>query len=247
MRLELQALAGPHPLHGRVGPVDLVLATGEALAIAGPAGAGKSTLLDLIAGCRRADAGAIRLDGRDLTRRSRARRLRAGIAMSARRPTLFDDMSVADNLRAALLEACGGSWRPIATSHGDARTEARVAELANRFGLAPDVTTPAGALDPGGRRRLGLATTFALGAGVVVVDRPSAGVRDREAGALAATIVAAAAGRTLLVAEPDLDRAAALAPTVLVLDRGRVAAIGPAAEIARSRAIRAIYESSRHG
>ena len=84
---------------------------GEALGIIGPNGAGKTSLFNLIAGTVAADAGTVRLDGRDVTRLAPAERCRRGIARSFQIPHPFAGMTVFENVLVGAAFGRGSSER----------------------------------------------------------------------------------------------------------------------------------------
>src|SRR5262245_32132723 len=103
MLLEITGLTKSFGSVTAVDRVDLGVAEGEALGIIGPNGAGKSTLFALIAGALRADAGAVRLDGRNITATRQHQRCRAGIARTHQIPQPFGKLSVLENVLVAAI------------------------------------------------------------------------------------------------------------------------------------------------
>jgi branched-chain amino acid transport system ATP-binding protein len=89
--------------------VSFSVARGEALGIIGPNGAGKSTLFNLITGNHLADAGMIRLDGRDVTRASAMSRVRMGVGRTFQIPQPFEGLTVFENLIVAAAFGAGQS------------------------------------------------------------------------------------------------------------------------------------------
>ncbi len=90
--------------------VDLSLAVGETVAMIGANGAGKSTLLRTIAGLHPAIAGAILLDGRDITHLPAHRRVAAGIVLVPEGRRLFPSLSLEENLKVGSTRARSGAW-----------------------------------------------------------------------------------------------------------------------------------------
>ncbi len=82
--------------------VSMMVRRGEAVGLLGPNGAGKTTLFYMISGLIRPDAGAIELDGHDVTRLPMYRRARLGIGYLPQEPSIFSGLSVEDNIRAVL-------------------------------------------------------------------------------------------------------------------------------------------------
>src|SRR5262245_51143587 len=85
--------------NGGIRSIDLDIAGGEHLVVAGPSGAGKTTLLRLIAGLETPDSGVVRIVGQDVTRWPPHRR---HLALVAQRPALYPHMTVRRNLAASV-------------------------------------------------------------------------------------------------------------------------------------------------
>src|SRR5438876_9859488 len=98
--------------------VSLEVAEGELLGIIGPNGAGKTTLFNLLSGLYRPSAGAIELDGHEITGQPPFRRTRAGIGRTFQVSSVFPLLSVFENARLAAESALGGTlrlWRRAAS------------------------------------------------------------------------------------------------------------------------------------
>lgn len=114
--------------------VDLVLERGELRALIGPNGCGKSTLFNLITGALRPTAGRIRLAGRDITGLPPHRIARAGIGRKFQVASVFDDLSVEDNLAiAAWTRGRRGQHLPLAALLTRLRLAERRATLAGEL------------------------------------------------------------------------------------------------------------------
>ncbi len=207
--------------------VDLEVERGTFLGIIGPNGAGKSTLLDVLSGVRRASEGAVEIDGTDVTRLSPARRARRGLGRTFQTSTLFESLSVHENVRLAAQVRRGGTanfWR-APRAHDEA---SRVADEAlARVGLSGQATTTTAALSHGQKRQLELAILVASDARTILLDEPMAGVNTEDVPALSALIQALhAEGRTVVMVEHHLAVVIGLAQTLAVLDFGRLLAVG---------------------
>jgi ABC-2 type transport system ATP-binding protein len=193
--------------------VDLAAHPGEVLALLGPNGAGKSTALALLLGLRKPDDGAARVFGRDPRAVEARRRMGAALQETVFPPTLRVHEVV----------------ELVRRHYPRAPAAALVAE---RFGLVALARRQLGGLSGGERRRVGVALAFAGGAELVVLDEPTNGldaVSRRHV--WDAVREHAARGGAVLLTTHDLGEAEALAHRVVLLDRGRVAARGPLAEI----------------
>ncbi len=187
---------------------DLDVASGETVLVRGANGAGKTTLLRALAGLVPVVEGEAQVLGHDL-RRDR-RRLRRRVGLLGHASGLYDDLSVADNLR-FWARAAG---RPVPD------TEAALA----RLGLAGRLAdVPAARLSAGQRRRVALAVLAARAPELWLLDEPHAGL-DAAGRDLLDDLVrsAAAQGATVVLASHELDRAGSLADRAVTLAGGRL-------------------------
>ena len=186
--------------------VDLDVRTGEVVLLAGPNGAGKTTLLRACAGLVPVVEGRAVVLGHDL--RVDRRSVRRQLALVGHATSLYDDLSVADNVRFTV-RARGGS-------------PGAVGPALERMGLAGRLRdVPAGRLSAGQRRRCTLAALVAGDAELWLLDEPHAAL-DTLGRDLVDQLVreASAAGRTVIVASHDLDRAGALASRQVAIEAG---------------------------
>ena len=205
-------------LHG----VSLDVARGEFLALVGANGAGKTTLLQAMAGVLPASRGAVRIDGADLSRMD-ARSIPARIGFVFQNPehqfiasTVFDE--IAHGLRRQGIDP--------------AHTHARTMELLARFGLEDKADVHPFLLSGGQKRRLSVGTALVAGAPVLALDEPTFG-QDRSRAEELLTLLddLNRAGTTIMVVTHDMQVVAEHADRVAVVDGGRIAAIGPTAEV----------------
>lgn len=206
---------------------------GQALGIIGPNGAGKSTLFNLITGSIRADRGRISLLGQDVTARPAMARVRMGVGRSFQIPQPFEGLTAFENCLAA---AAFGRRLP------EAAVEEDCARLLEETGLVKRANTPAGELSLLDRKRLELARALATGPKLLLLDEIAGGLTEGECQDLVATIRAVhAEGVTIVWIEHVLHALISVVERLLVLDFGRVIAIGDPAEIMASREVREIY------
>ena len=221
--------------------VSVALRPGERLAVIGPNGAGKTTLINLITGLFSCDSGTILFRERDITKWPAHRRLRLGMARSFQKLSLFDCMTVAENIRQSVLRYHGVHaqfWRRLANF---AAIDAETARVAALMGLAAVADQPVATLPYGLRRRLDIALVLAQRPALMILDEPAAGLSAAETRELVAVLKAAAGDFTLMLVEHDMDVVRAVAERVLVLDYGRVLAAGTPAEMSAHPQVRQVY------
>lgn len=206
---------------------------GQALGIIGPNGAGKSTLFNLITGNLRPNAGTITFDGRDVTQVSPMQRCLSGIGRSFQIPQPFDNLTVFENLLVAGTCGRNQSEREVADDCADILTQTEMIALAN---------TPASSLSLLERKRLELARALATDPKLLLLDEIAGGLTDGECQSLIATIKSIhARGVTIIWIEHVLHALTSVVEQLLVLDFGKVIALGAPDEIMASQQVKEIY------
>ncbi|WP_186009871.1 ABC transporter permease subunit [Burkholderia gladioli] len=239
--LELRGIAkrfgATRVLHG----VDLRVEPGERHALIGPNGAGKSTLFELIAGGSRPTRGSIRLHGREIAGRAPYAIARRGLARGFQQTSVFERLSVLDNLRCAAMHAPAQGRGPLRWCRDPAALDGAARRTLEAIGLGTRGEVQAGELDYAEQRALDLGIALAGGASVFLFDEPTAGMNREQARATLALIRAATAGCTVLMIEHDIDAVFGFADRISVLVRGERIATGTPAEIRANAAVRAAY------
>jgi rhamnose transport system ATP-binding protein len=202
--------------------VSLELHAGEAHALAGENGAGKSTLIKVLAGVHRPDTGQVLLDGEPVTFSGPGDARDAGVAVIYQEPTLFPDLSVAENIfmgRQPLLSA--GQLRRI-----DRRTmHAEAAALFARLGVRLDPTAPARGLSIADQQMVEIAKALSLNTRVLIMDEPTAALTPGEVSRLFAVATALRReGAAVLFISHRLEEVFALCQRVTTLRDGRLVA-----------------------
>jgi branched-chain amino acid transport system ATP-binding protein len=241
LALELRQV---HKSFGRtpiINGVDLAIAKGERHAIIGPNGAGKSTLFNLISGRFPPSSGQILLDGEEITGLDAQDINRRGLARSFQITNIFPRLSVYENVRCALLWSRGyrySFWQRVGALE-DVR--ARAEEIVGKIGLTARRDRPAGVLSYAEQRALEIGITIAGGAGVILLDEPTAGMSRSETRDAVELIRNVTQGKTLVMVEHDMGVVFGLADRISVLVYGRVLAAGTPDEIRGNAAVREAY------
>jgi branched-chain amino acid transport system ATP-binding protein len=202
----------------------LSVAPGERVAIIGPNGAGKSTLFNLISGRFGASSGDILLNGRKIDGLKPYEINRLGLARSFQVSNLFNNLSVFENLRCAVLWSLGyryAFWKFLSKLH-DANERAEQVLAMIRLDRRRDVQ--AVNLTYAEQRALEIGITIAGGAQVVLLDEPTAGMSRAETTRFVELIREVTVGRTLLTVEHDMGVVFGLADRIAVLVYGEVIA-----------------------
>ncbi|MEM9555326.1 MAG: ABC transporter ATP-binding protein [Acidobacteriota bacterium] len=199
--------------------VDLDIGAGEVFGFLGPNGAGKSTLIRMLVGLMRPSAGSIQVLGLDLPRQAEA--LRPKLGYMTQRFSLYDDLSVRENLEFAA-EVFG--FAALAR-------RARVDETLQTYGLEQRVDQRPATLSGGWRQRLALAVATIHRPPLLLLDEPTAGVDPSTRRLFWARLFEIAAdGTTILVSTHYMDEAVRCHRLCLLL-RGRRVALGAPGEL----------------
>jgi branched-chain amino acid transport system ATP-binding protein len=244
MSTPVLALIGIHKSFGRteiIRGVDLAILRGERHAIIGPNGAGKSTLFNLISGRLKPSSGAIRLDGVDVTGARPQEINRRGLARSFQITNVFPRLSVWENIRCAVLGSLPckyAFWRGTESLTG---VKERTEHILHEINLVDRRDMPAGMLTYADQRALEIGITIAGGAGIILLDEPTAGMSRREAEHAVALIRKISVGRTLVIIEHDMGVVFDLADRISVLVYGQIIASDAPARIKTNRAVQQAY------
>jgi len=212
--------------------VTLAVGAGEIVALLGPNGAGKTTLLTTIAGLLRPRAGSIRWQGEDLTAVRPHLVVERGLALVPEGRRLFGSMTVEENLELGAFAA-------------RARHEL-AAGLERVYALFPDLRGRrrqlVRSLSGGQQQMVAVGRALMAKPTLLMLDEPSLGIAPR----LVASIFEALAeinraGVGIFLVEQNVQAALTLAHRAYVLESGRIAAQGPAADLLRDPHVRRAY------
>ncbi len=221
--------------------VSLDIRKGERHAIIGPNGAGKTTLFNLISGRFRLSSGEILLNDTRVDGMPPHKINRMGLSRSFQITSIFQRMSVFENLRCALLWSMGyrySFWTPLWMQRPlNDRTHAMLAEL----NLTSRADTPAGLLSYADQRALEIGMTIAGGASVILLDEPTAGMSNTETDNAVELIRRVSTGKTLVMVEHDMKVVFGLADVITVLVYGQVIASGPPQAVRANPAVQEAY------
>ena len=197
---------------------DLSVRAGHVHGIVGENGAGKSTLMAILQGFQRADAGRIRVDGRDAAIPDSRAALRLGIDMVHQHFMLVEPFTVLENV---MLGAEGGAR----LARGAARARAELARLGDAYGLGVDPDARVGTLPVGAQQRVEILRALYRGARVLILDEPTGVLAPGEADDLFRVLRALRdQGRTVLLITHKLREVMAVTDRVSVMRAGQVVA-----------------------
>jgi len=217
----------------------LVVEPGEMRAVIGPNGAGKTTMMDVITGRTRPTSGIVTFGDMDLTRMDEAAIATLGIGRKFQKPTVFDALTVFENLELALKAPRG----PIPCLRWllPAAGRARIDEVTNEIGLADRTHDRAGILSHGQKQWLEIGMLLAQDPKLLLVDEPVAGMTDGETAQTAVLLKEIAKDHSVIVVEHDMGFIRELGVKVTVLHEGSVLAEGPLDHVSANERVVEVY------
>ena len=204
--------------------INLAVSPGERVAIIGPNGAGKSTLFNLISGRFEPSSGEVLLGGQRINGKKPFEINRMGLSRSFQITNIFPKLSVFENLRCGVLWSLGYKYtflKFLANLHD---ANARADELMAMIKLDKKRDVLAINLTYAEQRALEIGITIAGGAGVILLDEPTAGMSRSETSRFISLIKEVTVGKTLLTVEHDMGVVFGLADKIAVVVYGEVIA-----------------------
>jgi ABC-type sugar transport system ATPase subunit len=210
----------------------LDLRSGEVHALIGENGAGKSTLTKIITGAIAADGGELRIFG-DIIEQNDPNRSRAlGVSAIYQQPSLFPDLTVAENIALAVEQGCGGMVVHWKQRHAQAR------ELLASVGASIDPARLARTLSMAEQQLVEVAKALGCNAKILLMDEPTALLSEREVNNLFALIRRLRSnGVAILYISHRLEEILAIADRITVLRDGETVAVRDATGVAKAELI----------
>jgi urea transport system ATP-binding protein len=220
--------------------LSLVLEPGEMRAVIGPNGAGKTTMMDVVTGKTKPGSGRVVFDAdTDLTRLDEPAIARLGIGRKFQRPTVFEPLSVRDNLLLAL--AGDRSPRCALTAREKGAERERIEEILATIRLAAERDRHAGSLSHGQKQWLEIGMLLAQDPRLLLIDEPAAGMTDAETAETALLLREINRTRSLIVVEHDMGFVRALGVKVTVLHEGKVLSEGSIEHVSADPRVIEVY------
>lgn len=221
--------------------LDFAMTRGERHAVIGPNGAGKSTFVGIVTGLLSPTAGAVLLDGQEITRRTQRQRVQAGLVRTFQINTLFASLTP---LESVVLAICQRDQMAKPSLRAVKKLSPQIDEafaLLERFGLADDAIITTQALPYGKQRVLEVVLAYALRPRVLLLDEPAAGLSTTQGHALFEQLATLTEGTTVLFIEHDMNLVFRYAHRVSVFAGGTVLAQGTPDEVRAHEGVRKAY------
>lgn len=238
--LQLEAISVSFDGFQALNNLSFSIGVGELRCVIGPNGAGKTTLMDVITGKTRPQSGQVLYDQQlDLTRLDPQTIARRGIGRKFQKPTVFEALTVAENLEVAQ-QGDKSVWACLrARLSGEQRD--RIDETLTLLRLATLRHRRAATLSHGQKQFLEIGMLLVQQPYLLLLDEPAAGMSDAET-AWTAELFRELAGRhSLMVVEHDMGFVESIADRVTVLHQGQVLAEGSLAEVQADERVIEVY------
>jgi branched-chain amino acid transport system ATP-binding protein len=214
---------------------------GELRSVIGPNGAGKTTLFNVLTGLLPADGGEARFNGDAITGLPPHRIVARGVSRSFQIISVFQALSVFENVRIAVQARHRRRYAMLADALGLRDVNQEAVRLLQAVGLDDRLTTVAANLSHGDQRLLEIAIALATGPELLLLDEPLAGLAALDRIRVAGLIRALRRSATIVLIDHDIDQVLALSDRITVLHQGRVIAEGGPAEIQRNAEVQTAY------
>ncbi|MBT0993126.1 urea ABC transporter ATP-binding protein UrtD [Cellulomonas sp. DKR-3] len=216
--------------------VDLTVTQGDLRFLIGPNGAGKTTIVDAITGLTRC-TGSVQFGGTELVGRPSHTIVRAGVGRTFQTASVFDELTVVQNL-----DIAAGSGRgPLTMLRRRSGLPDEVAAALETIGLTALADAPAGVLAHGQKQWLEIGMLLVQDARLLLLDEPVAGMSQAEREQTGQLLQRIGEQRTVVVVEHDMEFLRSFATSVTVLHQGRVLSEGTVAEVQADPKVVEVY------
>ena len=223
-----------------INQLSLDIVPGELRCIIGPNGAGKTTMMDIITGKTRPDSGTVFFGSTiDLLRYTEPQIAQLGIGRKFQNPTVFEQLTVFENLELALKTHKG--VRASMFFRLDSAQRDRLADVLLTIHLSADVARLAGTLSHGQKQWLEIGMLLMQDPKLLLLDEPVAGMTDEETERTAELFLSLKGKHSLLVVEHDMSFINTISDIVTVLCDGSVLAQGTLAQVQADERVIEVY------
>ena len=233
--LETSGLIKRYSGRAVVNEISITIARRSIVGLLGRNGAGKTTTFRMVIGMITPDGGKVCFEGTDITKLPMFKRARLGIGYLSQEPSIFQRLSVRDNLY-AILETMS-----ITKSQRDRRSDM----LIEQFGLTEVAKSQGRFLSGGERRKLEIARAMVTEPSLILLDEPFSGVDPIAVEDLQNEIRRLVdSGVSILITDHNVERTLEVVDKAYIIDHGKVIGSGTPAEIVRNPTVRKLYLGS---
>ena len=219
------------------------IAKGKITALIGPNGSGKTTVFNLISGIIKQDSGKIFFDEKDITNFSVEQISNLGISRVFQQSKLFKNLTVRENLLLAIDNEDTKLWKNMfGLNKMTKEKKEKVSEILKEFGISEIENKTASDLSFGQKRLVELARTILNPHQLLMLDEPVAGVNPKiRQDIIKLLLKLKKNGETILLIEHDMNFTLGLADDIIVMDAGKVIAVGKPNEIKNNKLVLEAY------
>jgi branched-chain amino acid transport system ATP-binding protein len=221
--------------------VDLSVEEGEIHALIGPNGAGKTTLINQIAGNFFQDSGKIIFCGQDISRMPAHKRALAGLARTFQISSVFDDMTVFENVALSVQATKGHSFRFFKNAGTYSEIRAKAWEYLEITGLVDIADEVSSRVSYGEKNKIELAMALASNPKLILLDEPASGMSIGDSIELIKLLKKLKGSQSILLVEHDMDVIFSLADRISVLVYGKILATGTPNEVKNNSEVLEAY------
>ncbi len=215
-----------------VNQVSIAISQQSIVGLLGRNGAGKTTSFRMIMGMIIPNGGSVVFEGRDITKLPMYKRARLGIGYLSQEPSIFQRLSVRDNLYAIL--------ETMSITRAERNKRARA--LIERFGLTEVAGSQGRFLSGGERRKLEIARAMVTDPSLILLDEPFSGVDPIAVEDLQREIrQLVSSGVSILITDHNVERTLEVVDQAYIIDHGKVIGAGSPASIIRNETVRKLY------
>jgi lipopolysaccharide export system ATP-binding protein len=230
--LETRNLVKRYSGRAVVDEVSVMIDQRSIVGLLGRNGAGKTTTFRMIMGMITPDKGSVVFEGREITKLPMYKRARLGIGYLSQEPSIFQRLSVRENLLAIL--------ETMSITRAERNRKADM--LIDQFGLREVANSHGRFLSGGERRKLEIARAMVTDPSLILLDEPFSGVDPIAVEDLQEEIrQLVASGVSVLITDHNVERTLEVVDKAYIIDHGRVIAAGPPADIVRNELVRKSY------
>ena len=223
--------------------LNLTIDDGELRCIIGPNGAGKTTMMDIITGKTRPTEGSVWFGSRhNLLQMNEPDIASLGIGRKFQKPTVFEALSVFENLELAM--AADKRIFPTLTARMTGEIKDRIDDVLDTIGLTALRFQPAGILSHGQKQWLEIGMLLMQRPRLLLVDEPVAGMTEQEMERTAELLTGLAGKQSVVVVEHDMGFVRSIARKVTVLHQGSVLAEGSMDQVSNDPKVVEVYLGS---